>query len=72
MSQEQVDTYERDGFLVLKNFATEEECYALMSRMGALITHWSPQVSLLYVCIKQVHCALLRWWPEAVTSDLGY
>ena len=47
LSKEQVDAYDRDGFLVLKNFATEQECDALMSRMSELITHWRPEVNLI-------------------------
>jgi len=43
LSDEQVKAYERDGFLVLAKFLTEEQCDALKRRMSDLIAQWKPE-----------------------------
>ncbi len=43
LSVEQLATYERDGFLVVENFATPEECEALKQRAEELVAAFDPQ-----------------------------
>ncbi|MEK7832261.1 MAG: phytanoyl-CoA dioxygenase family protein [Acidobacteriota bacterium] len=43
LSVEQLDAYERDGFLVVENFATLAECQALKQRAEELVVEFDPQ-----------------------------
>lgn len=43
LTSEQLIAYERDGFLVVENFATPEECNALKQRAEELVTDFDPQ-----------------------------
>jgi len=35
--------FEKDGFLVIPNFASEGECFNMIRRMDELITEWDPE-----------------------------
>lgn len=39
----QVESYDRDGFLVVENFATREECEELKQRAEAMVADFDPQ-----------------------------
>lgn len=43
LSVEQLASYERDGFLVVENFATPDECNALKTRAEELVAAFDPQ-----------------------------
>eukprot|EP00929_Paragymnodinium_shiwhaense_P034451 TRINITY_DN18745_c0_g1_i1.p1 TRINITY_DN18745_c0_g1~~TRINITY_DN18745_c0_g1_i1.p1 ORF type:complete len:359 (-),score=63.27 TRINITY_DN18745_c0_g1_i1:69-1085(-) len=40
------EQFDRDGFLILRNFATAEECAGLQKRMRELIDKWDPKEHL--------------------------
>ncbi len=43
LTAEQLNRYQRDGFLVLENFATRAECEALQQRAAELVAEFDPQ-----------------------------
>ncbi|MBL8188677.1 MAG: phytanoyl-CoA dioxygenase family protein, partial [Acidobacteria bacterium] len=43
LTPEQLASYERDGFLVVENFATLDECKALKQRAEELVATFDPQ-----------------------------
>jgi phytanoyl-CoA hydroxylase len=43
LTSSQLDAYERDGFLVVENFATLDECNALKQRAEELVAVFDPQ-----------------------------
>ncbi|MGH9801485.1 MAG: phytanoyl-CoA dioxygenase family protein [Blastocatellia bacterium] len=43
LTSSQLDSYERDGFLVVENFATREECEALKRRAEEMVAEFDPQ-----------------------------
>src|SRR5262245_29622391 len=46
LSAQQLDSYERDGFLVIENFAGREECERLRRRAEELVHDFAPQGSI--------------------------
>ncbi|CAF1177580.1 unnamed protein product [Didymodactylos carnosus] len=42
LTQEQIDRYEQDGFLVLQQLLTLDECRKLKIAVGQLIDNWEP------------------------------
>lgn len=42
LNQIQKDAYDRDGFLVLPDFCTPQECHALRTRAGVLLENFDP------------------------------
>src|SRR4029079_2505546 len=42
LTEEQIDGYHRDGFLVLEGFASPEQCAALKQRAIELVRTWEP------------------------------
>lgn len=43
LTAEQLNRYQRDGFLVLQNFATRAECETLQQRAAELVAEFDPQ-----------------------------
>mmetsp|Transcript_2193 Transcript_2193/g.2720 ORF Transcript_2193/g.2720 Transcript_2193/m.2720 type:complete len:372 (-) Transcript_2193:313-1428(-) len=43
------EEYIRDGFVVVKNFVSDEECLAMMNRMESLIEKWNPDENVMSV-----------------------
>jgi len=43
--------YERDGYLLLKGFATREECQGMQKRMDQIIDRWDPDKTLAPVFV---------------------
>jgi phytanoyl-CoA hydroxylase len=42
LSQEQIEAYERDGFLVIEGFASPEACAELRRRAVEIVNEWEP------------------------------
>lgn len=42
LNREQLDAYDRDGYLIIESFASRDECEALMTRAGELVAEFDP------------------------------
>ncbi len=54
LSSQQQRNYQRDGFLVLENFATHADCDALVARTAELVAEFEPpERKSIFSTIKQ-------------------
>ena len=42
LNEQQIKNFQRDGFLVIENFASHKSCDTLLSRTGELIAEFEP------------------------------
>src|ERR1043166_7787843 len=53
LTAQQLDAYERDGFLVLENFVSAESCDRLRARAGELVREFDPSVVSIFSTHEQ-------------------
>ncbi|KAG2434181.1 hypothetical protein HXX76_007907 [Chlamydomonas incerta] len=70
LSEEQVDKFHRDGFLVLEKFASPEECAALKTRMDQLLHDFDPQTISIFSTKNQAATTDNYFLRSA--SDIGF
>ncbi|KAL2608140.1 hypothetical protein R1flu_026713 [Riccia fluitans] len=54
LTLEQLEFYEKNGYLVLEKFASEDECKEMMQRMGELLEGFTPENKSIFSTKKQL------------------
>jgi hypothetical protein len=54
LSEEQKSFFESEGYLIIPDFASDEECTTLISRMGQLVAAFDPAAISIFSTKNQV------------------